>query len=437
MNKKLENTKITRFKYFQVVLNLPSESNEDVSNCSDTDLLDHMYRSGFVNQKNLENTLTSLKLESKNTYTKITNFVGQLERGKKHKKPHWQLFIETEKQTTKIKIVKALSQSLFQKDSHFSIQVTPIVDKDFSIEYVTKEGVLVLPDTEWFPGIINKQLTDFRKLLEKDKILADILEKNPRIYQKYLLKILKSEPDDRQIYWVMDFHGRTGKSKFVKAAEKSGLAISLTIDTPRSFSKKIIFEAQNYQNKFSKEPPAVLIDLSRQVPETYLDGFYGILEELKNASITSTFQGCSKYEWEQPPHVMVFANMPPLLNSLSADRFVILEILNEDYDYAIRRAVCEPAILRYNSTHVEFMYYSSQASLDQVRKMTRNQKFQFSDEELAFEQIKNKRSNNDYDIVAHYVGASDAIIRTKQNAPQVVISSMMAKEEENKDIYKK
>jgi hypothetical protein len=43
----------------------------------------------------------------------------------------------------------------------------------------------------------------------------------------------------------MDFYGKTGKSKFVKAAEKSGLAISLTIDTPRSFSKKIIFEAQN------------------------------------------------------------------------------------------------------------------------------------------------------------------------------------------------
>jgi 3-dehydroquinate synthetase len=93
-----------------------------------------MYRSGFINQKNLENILTSLKLESKNTSTKITNFAGQLERDKKHKKPHWQLlFIETEKQTTKIKVVKALSQSLFQKDSHFSIQVTPVRDRDFRI----------------------------------------------------------------------------------------------------------------------------------------------------------------------------------------------------------------------------------------------------------------------------------------------------------------
>jgi hypothetical protein len=107
-----------------------------------------MDRSGFINQKNLENILTSLKLELKNTSTKITNFAGQLERGRKHKKPHWQLFLETEKQTTKIKVVKALSQFLFQKESHFSIQVTPVTDKDFSMEYVTKEGVLELPGTE-------------------------------------------------------------------------------------------------------------------------------------------------------------------------------------------------------------------------------------------------------------------------------------------------
>jgi hypothetical protein len=157
------------------------------------------------------------------------------------------------------------------------------------------------------------------------------------------------------------------------------------------------------------------------------------LEELKNASISSTFQGCSKYEWDQPPHVMVFANMPFLLNSLSGDRFVILEILNEDYDYAIRRAICQPKILRYNSTHVEFSYYSQQAKLDEVRTITRNQKFQFSDEEIAFEQIKNKRSNNEFDIVAHDIGESDVIRRTKQNAPQIVISSMMAEEEENKN----
>jgi hypothetical protein len=40
MKKKSENTKITKYKYFQIVLNLPSENSEndvDVSNCSNTE----------------------------------------------------------------------------------------------------------------------------------------------------------------------------------------------------------------------------------------------------------------------------------------------------------------------------------------------------------------------------------------------------------------
>jgi len=53
------------------------------------------------------------------------------------------------------------------------------------------------------------------------------------------------------------------------------------------------------------------------------------------------------------PHVLVFTNTAPLFNSLSNDRFNVFEVINEEYNYVIRR-VRVINILRYDSKFIEY-----------------------------------------------------------------------------------
>lgn len=47
-------------------------------------------------------------------------------------------------------------------------------------------------------------------------------------------------------------------------------------------------------------------------------------------------------------------NTAPLFNSLSKDRFNVFEVLNEEYNYVIRRVRVRVDILRYNGKFVEY-----------------------------------------------------------------------------------
>lgn len=338
-----------------MVLNLPSASDIDFKTISDSEIESYLEKYNFVKQATLEDILLNLKIKSKVTITSLSDFRGQLERGTENARPHWQLYLSTVKQTVAKELVTSLSTVLYSVDLDFSIQVTTIRDVESTIEYVTKEDRLTFPkNSPWSPGTPSMIETNFRKELSEDPVLQDIFNSNARIYQQYLLNIINGNPNDRLIYWGMDFAGKTGKSKFTRAWEKAGKSISASIDHPRPFVKDIILNAQNYFARYGVDPQTVIIDLSRQVPKEYLSGFYGVLESLKNGKLTSMFQSMSKYEWKHPPHVIVFANMPPQSNALSANRMVLLEILNEDYDYAIRHATCETKLLSRTSKHVAY-----------------------------------------------------------------------------------
>jgi len=220
--------------------------------------------------------------------------------------------------------------------------------------------------------------------------------------------VLASPPNNRQIYWVMDFNGNTGKSQFVRAVEKKGLTISADIDNPRAFAKQIIIEATEYFQKYGKHPPAIIIDLSRQVPEAYLNGFYGVLESLKNSRVRSMFGVSSKYERTKPPHVIVFVNMPLIQNSLSADRILLLEILPQQYEYKIRYASCLAVLDDYNGKFVKYHYQSSQ-----------------EDDEKKLKLIKNSDSATSLVFAMLYEAQSESVIRLEHHVLGGVVALVM------------
>lgn len=290
-------TTSTRFSHFQVVIQVPLLEELDFKIIPDQELLPILENSEFVRQNQLEDILSKAKIISKNSLATLDDYKGQLEQGSQNKLVHWQLYIRTSKQTVKTQVLNFFLEALKLPMKHASVQVTPIQDIESSKDYVLKEGRLELLDSDWFPGIISKEAVDFKNFLAQDTVTREVFSDNARSYQKYLLKIIRGESNDRLIYWILDFHGKTGKSIFAKAIDKAGLAITADIDDSRAFSKEIILEAQNYRVKYGKDPSTVVIDLSRQVSERYLDGFYGILENLKNGRVRSTFQNYSYYEW--------------------------------------------------------------------------------------------------------------------------------------------
>lgn len=210
--------------------------------------------------------------------------------------------------------------------------------------------------------------------------------------------------------------------------EKASIAISAPIDHPRPFAKNIILEAENYRDLHGKDPQTVIIDLSRQVPKEYFSGFYGVLESLKNSKLTSLFQSNSSFDWKKhPPHVIVFANQPPQSTALSADRMVLLEILNEDYDYAIQHAKCATEIIKRTKKFVSYRYVSEQATNQDVKELTKVKHFIFTDEELALQQIKHKDTERTPCSVSLYKGMSEPIYATDSELPQNVMVLGMKK----------
>lgn len=130
-------------------------------------------------------------------------------------------------------------------------------------------------------------------------------------WQRAVLDIVLTVPDDRTIHWYWEPEGMAGKTTFCKYLSAKHRAIPL-----EGKKNDILYCAAMY------ETDVYVWDLERSMQE-YIS--YGALEKIKNGYFM-----CSKYE-SKPivracPHVFVFANFPPDLSALSRDRWKVVKI---------------------------------------------------------------------------------------------------------------
>jgi len=144
-----------------------------------------------------------------------------------------------------------------------------------------------------------------------------ILIKPDRPWQLEILDLLKNQPDDRTINWYWDSVGSAGKSAFTKylCAKKDALVVS-------GKSNDCKYAIVSYRETQKKYPTIIIFD----IPRTNIDYLnYEAIESIKNGCFFS-----GKYECSQVimncPHIIVFANTPPILYKLSLDRWNIKEI---------------------------------------------------------------------------------------------------------------
>ena len=155
----------------------------------------------------------------------------------------------------------------------------------------------------------NKGLTPLKKPL---KVITEL-----RPWQKKVEDLVKTEPDDRAVYWFWESTGNVGKSALVKyLVSKYGCLFCN--GGKGSDLINLIF------NQDMDSTTCVIWDLPRENK-----GFISssTVEAVKNGMVCNT-----KYETGvklfNAPHVIIFSNYPPEnIEELSKDRWIIEEIV--------------------------------------------------------------------------------------------------------------
>lgn len=220
---------------------------------------------------------------SQNLLTFCKKFVFQKEKGEDTGYLHWQIYI-----SLKTKEYFNTVKNLFPKAAH----IEPVRNGWKAANYCCKSETRVEgPYTE---------TSTFLKLIDN---LYD--------WQARIRDICLAPPNDRDIVWVWEKEGNRGKTQFCKyMAVKHGATLL------GNGAFKDIAQA------LPDHPKIVLFNLTRDLEERIN---YSALEAIKDGVVFS-----SKYESRtkifNSPHVVVFSNFSPRIESMSKDRWKIIQI---------------------------------------------------------------------------------------------------------------
>jgi len=137
---------------------------------------------------------------------------------------------------------------------------------------------------------------------------------------------IKEDKKTRQIVWLCDMCGNTGKSIFTDILEEHPKyeCLTLMIDSYRSFKYTSARLISNYIDKKGKPPKAFLIDAPRDEESKYLHEIYGVLEEINNGRLFASFHGkIIKTRIPRGIPIIIFSNSPPIFHALSHDQWDI------------------------------------------------------------------------------------------------------------------
>lgn len=190
------------------------------------------------------------------------------------------------------------------KDAIPKAHIEPCKNWKASIQYCKKDG-------KFHTNILTKKRIEdeYNEFMQK-KYSAPIW----RQFQKEILEIIDTPPDDRTIYWYWDEKGNSGKSflcKYIEWKYPTIIANGKQSDIYNGI-KCFLEEKKTY-------PKVILIDCPRCNSE-YIS--YTALEKIKDGLFYS-----GKYEGGiirlLPCHVFVFANCEPDYSKFSQDRYIV------------------------------------------------------------------------------------------------------------------
>lgn len=224
-----------------------------------------------------------------------TDWVFQVEKASRY---HIQGCFSNNKRKRKTQLIKFLAEEL-ELDER-AIQLAKAKKPKNLIMYCQKE------DETYVSGPWSSKDEDYFDILEGVELYE---------WQKEIEEILeKPATDNRKIYWYWDAEGNAGKSMFAR---------HLYIKSLKDKSMLYLGEAKtsDVNQAIEKHHKKVILDLPRNG-----NCNYRALEGIKNGLVFSGKyeSGVKLLKWH--PHLIVFANAPPLMGAWSEDRYVIKEI---------------------------------------------------------------------------------------------------------------
>lgn len=254
--------------------------------------------------------------ELTNAFNSLSSkFAFQLEVGDETKRPHYQCVISLNDRTRAGTLTSKLTQLLRVERT----QITTIMQSgtwEEGVAYCTKPSTRV--KGPWLVGHLLYSENDIKFLDEKEKrfpwqqdIYDSLFEDNDFTWK---------EADTREITWVVDPVGCSGKSTFSKwlFVRQKSLVAKVAFGTASQLRSAIV-------NAGPKR--LYIIDIPRTLGEDdHLNNIITNIEDLKGGFCTSSFYGKSQELLLDPPHVIIFSNKLPNLNLLSGDRWRILTV---------------------------------------------------------------------------------------------------------------
>ena len=145
-----------------------------------------------------------------------------------------------------------------------------------------------------------------------------------RNWQKDLLYYL-DEPHERKIIWVYGVEGNEGKTFFQKYV--SSLYGYKRVNYMEMVAKsKDIFHVLSKQTLACKD--IFLFNISRNLKTS--DVAYDAIEGVKDGLVLSSKYNSKIIKFKTPNVVMIFSNLPPIVDTLSIDRWEIFQIKNNE-----------------------------------------------------------------------------------------------------------
>jgi len=137
-------------------------------------------------------------------------------------------------------------------------------------------------------------------------------------WEKGIINLLNTKPDDRTINWYWEEQGCTGKTTFAKWIFINYEDVVVLSGKGSDMKNGVVM----YEKLNHKLPKVVIIN----VPRCNIDFLsYTGIEEVKDMFFFS-----GKYEGGmvcgENPHMLIFANQPPRVDKISFDRWNIVEI---------------------------------------------------------------------------------------------------------------
>lgn len=246
-------------------------------------------------------------------------------------KMNFEQFQENWKKETKIKIADLSRAKSFNKDVRYCTKedYRPIlVNIDWDLTSVmcrayqaARKYTMLTHRTypycnlpSWMKGHFKQHFVEFREMEQQDNLRFMSENVVLRPWQERFMRFLNWHDSQREIIWVVDQIGNTGKTflSFYLQDQEGAMRV------PNVSSKDFAY-AYNFEK-------VVIFDYERDAKE-HIN--YRILENLKNGSIWSPkYESRSKNFRDTRVKVVCFANYPPQYDRLSADRWVVFNIEN-------------------------------------------------------------------------------------------------------------